>query len=74
MLHATALAAGDEEVAALALRHLEDYAVLQMQITRTLPHALVSELAREGKLPADREAAARAVENMLRVWTSNSPA
>jgi hypothetical protein len=70
MLHATALAAGNEKVAALALRHLEEYAGLVMSFGEILPHALVKELSREGKLPDNREAATRAVENTRRAWSS----
>jgi len=70
MLHATALAAGKEPVADLALRHLQDYAQLVMAIGELLPHALVKELSREGKLPDNREAAARAVENTRKAWAS----
>jgi len=74
MLHATALAAGDEEVAALALRHVEDYAPLVMGISDLLPHAIVRELAREGKLPPNRDdAATRAVVNTRRAWSSQAP-
>ena len=70
MLHATALAAGKRDIADLALRHLQDYAQLVMSIGDLLPHALVRELAREGKLPDDRDAAARAVENTRKAWAS----
>ena len=70
MLHATALAAGQEQVAALALRHLEEYAALVMSFADILPHSLVKELSREGKLPDDREAASRAVENTRRAWSA----
>jgi ferritin-like metal-binding protein YciE len=70
MLHATALAAGKEQIADLALRHLQDYAQLVMSVGELLPHALVKELSREGKLPDNREAAARAVENTRKAWAS----
>lgn len=75
MLHATALAADDEDVAALALRHVEDYAPLVMGISELLPHAIVRELSREGKLPPNRDdAAARAAENTRRAWSAQAPA
>jgi len=70
MLHATALAADRKAIADLALRHLQDYAQLVMSIGDLLPHSLVRELFREGKLPDNREAAARAVENTRKAWAS----
>ena len=70
MLHATALAADKQEIAELALRHLQDYAQLVMSIGDLLPHSLVRELAREGKLPDNRDAAARAVANTRKAWAS----
>jgi hypothetical protein len=68
MLHTTALAAGHEATAELALAHLKDFAPLVMAISELVPHAVVEELSRQGKLPAAHEAAERAVENTRQAW------
>ena len=74
MLHTTALACGNETTAQLALAHLKDFAPLVMALSETLPHAVVEELSREGKLPGDRTAAERAVQNTREAWTETSSA
>ena len=49
MLHATALGLGNEEVAILAKRHLEDYAPLIIQISKTMPTVVLQELSIDGE-------------------------
>lgn len=70
MLHVTALAAEDAEVAELALAHLRDYAPIVMGLSDLIPHVIVDELTREGKLVADRGVAEQAVRNTCSVWTA----
>jgi len=48
MLQTTAAALGDDSVAALALRHLKDYAQCVIQIGDTLPDVVLAELAAMG--------------------------
>jgi hypothetical protein len=77
MLHTTALACQNEPVenepvAELALAHLKDYAPLVMAISEILPHAVVEELSREGKLPASHGAAEQAVKNTREAWMEGS--
>jgi hypothetical protein len=49
MLHATALGLGDEATAALAKRHLDDYAPLVVEIGRSIPAIVLQELADDGE-------------------------
>jgi hypothetical protein len=72
MLHASALAAGDQELAELAIRHLSDYTPLVMEISETIPFALVEELSVDGKLPANRAAAEQAVANTKKAWQAGA--
>lgn len=74
MLHVTALAAGEQKTADLALEHLKEYAPLVIAITETLPHALVEEMGREGKLNIDHQAAERAVRNTKAAWMDQAVA
>lgn len=69
MLHTTALAAGDTRTADLALRNMKNYAPLIIELTDLIPEVLVAELAAEGKLPADDEAAREAVRNARSAWS-----
>jgi hypothetical protein len=69
MLHTTALALGERDVATAALRHLEDYTPFIVELTEALPEALVKELEAEGKPPGDgAAAAAEAVRNARQAW------
>jgi hypothetical protein len=74
MLHATAMAAGKPAVADLALAHLRDFTPLVMAITEAIPHLVVEELSREGKLPPDHAAAEVAARNTREAWMSRAPA
>lgn len=74
MLHTTALASGDAHVADLALAHLRNYTPFVMAITEVLPHAVVEELGRDGKLPLAHDAAERAVANTREAWMDQADA
>jgi hypothetical protein len=50
MLHATALGVGDESVAALAQRHLEQIAPIIMRISRIIPAVVLQELRDDGEV------------------------
>lgn len=49
MLHATAVGLGDASVAALAKRHLADYARCVMQIAQIMPTVVLAELRDDGE-------------------------
>jgi len=49
MLHATALGLGDETTAALAKRHLDDYAPIVVEIGRAIPAIVLEELQADGE-------------------------
>ncbi len=68
MLHTTALAFGDQRVAELALRHLEDYAAAIMRISEVIPPLVLQELAAEGRIPADQKVAEEAVRHVRDAW------
>jgi hypothetical protein len=73
MLHTTALAADDGEIAGVALAHLRDYAPLIVELAGLLPHVVVGELAAEGKIAADERVAERAARNTREAWMASSP-
>ena len=50
MLHATAVGLGDTALAALAQRHLADYARAVMQIVQIIPDVVLAELRDDGEL------------------------
>ena len=72
MLHTTALALGDEQVAEIALRNLEDYAAAIMRIGEIVPPLVVQELASEGKIAADQRVAEEAVRHVRDAWAHAS--
>jgi hypothetical protein len=49
MLHTTALGLGDAATAALAKRHLDDYAPLIIEISRAIPAVVLQELSDDGE-------------------------
>jgi hypothetical protein len=49
MLHTTALGLGDDLTAALAKRHLDDYAPIVMEISRAIPGVVLQELRDDGE-------------------------
>jgi hypothetical protein len=68
MLHTTALAARNHEVAELALSHLKAYAPFIMQMADVIPEVLIDELSSEGKIVADHRVAEDAVRNTHSAW------
>ena len=72
MLHTTALAMHDKPVADLALKHLEDFAPLIMDLSQVLPSVVLSELARDGKVAADASVAAEAARNARNAWQESA--
>jgi hypothetical protein len=67
MLHTTALALDDLEVAELSLQHFRDYADTIMRFNRLVPAAVVRYLKEEG-LPARSEAVLLANQHVEEVW------
>jgi len=67
MLETTALGLGDAEVAALAHRHLADYAQCVMDVGRVLPEVVLTEL-RDIGVAVDSTAAATAQQSAERAW------
>jgi ferritin-like metal-binding protein YciE len=68
-LHATALALGADSIAQLAIKHLDDYAKLIMEIGRSLPPIVLAELKDE-ELPVNESVAKQASENIRNAWSS----
>jgi ferritin-like metal-binding protein YciE len=71
MLHATALALGDRETAALAKSHLQDYAGTVMDISDAMPAVVLEELRDDGE-NVSLDAAELARENATSAWRSSS--
>jgi ferritin-like metal-binding protein YciE len=71
MLHTTALALGDNEVATLAHRHLADYARVVMTLHNIIPVAVVQFLKEDG-MPVNQTVLAQVARNIDEVWTSQS--
>jgi hypothetical protein len=72
MLHTTALATQNHEVAELALSHLKAYAPFIMQMADVIPEVLIQELSSEGKIVADHRVAEDAVRNTHSAWEQSS--
>jgi len=72
MLHTTALATQNHEVAELALSHLKAYAPFIMQMADVIPEVVIQELSSEGKIVADHRVAEDAVRNMHSAWEQSS--
>jgi len=68
MLHTTALALGDQRVAEMAIRHLEDYATAIMRISAVVPPLVVQELSSEAKIADDPKVAEEAVRHVRDAW------
>ena len=68
MLHTTALALGDQRVADMALRHLENYAAAIMRIGEVIPSLVIQELSTEGRIPADQKIAEEAGRYVRDAW------
>jgi hypothetical protein len=75
MLHTTALALDDQEVADLAQQHLRDYAETILRLNALVPAAVVRYLQQEG-LPAREDVVPVVNRTIAQIWrqTSDSPA
>jgi ferritin-like metal-binding protein YciE len=69
MLHTTALALGEQEVAELAHQHLRDYAAAALRLDRVIPAAVVRYLQEEG-LPA-QDVAHQVGRTVEEAWEQN---
>ncbi|HEX7071139.1 MAG TPA: hypothetical protein VF190_10050 [Rhodothermales bacterium] len=67
-LHAFGLAIHDESLAQVALRHLEDLTPLMVEISRTIPGLVVSEVGDRLDKRVDVDAIQAAVRNTQRAW------
>jgi hypothetical protein len=74
MLHTTALAFEDQEVADLAHQHLRDYTDAVMRLNNLIPAAVVRLLEQQG-LPLRADIVSEVNANVAEAWkqTSNSP-
>jgi ferritin-like metal-binding protein YciE len=71
MLHATALGLGDATTAALAKRHLAEYARCVMQIVQIIPDVVLQELQGDGEA-VQTGAAALVREQTNEIWKSEA--
>ena len=69
MLHTTATALGDQQVASLAERHLQDHADAIMRINEIMPEVVVRELKKDGH-QANVSAATTTRDMVNRAWGS----
>jgi len=67
-LHSFGLAIGEENVASMAQRHLEDLTPLLMDISRALPHVVVQETGEENDFPVNTTVGELAEKNTQRAW------
>jgi hypothetical protein len=74
MLHTTALAFEDQEVADLAHQHFRDYTDAVMRLNNLIPAAVVRFLEQQGR-PVRADIASEVNENVAQAWkqTSDSP-
>jgi hypothetical protein len=74
MLHTTALAFEDQEVAELANQHLRDYTDAVIRLNNLIPAAVVRFLEQQG-LPVRADIVSEVSENVAQAWkqTSDSP-
>jgi ferritin-like metal-binding protein YciE len=74
MLHTTALAFDDQEVADLAHQHFRDYTDAVMRLNNLIPAAVVRFLEQQG-LPVRADIVSEVNENVAQAWkqTSDSP-
>lgn len=73
MLHTSALALSESTTADLALRGLKELTPLIMQIVEVVPHAVVTELSKDGKT-ADASVVQRAIRETQEAWAAPVPA
>ena len=62
----------DKPLADLAIRHLEDFAPLIMDLSDVLPSVVLSELVRAGKVVADNTVAQEAARNARNAWMQSA--
>jgi ferritin-like metal-binding protein YciE len=67
MLHTTGLALGEQRVADLALRHLQHYTQIVMDINQAMPQIVVEEFQHD-ELPVNQMAGQQAVQNTQQAW------
>ena len=73
MLHTTALALDDQDVAELSLQHYRDYTETVLQLNKLIPAAVVRSLQQNG-LPARDEAVQLANQHVQDAWRQTSSA
>lgn len=71
MLNATALGVGDETLASLAERHLNDFTPIIMQLGRVMPEVVLEELQVDGEI-VDPSAASRSRDVVEKSWRHHS--
>ena len=71
MLHTTALAVEDQEVADLAHQHFRDYTDAVMRLNNLIPAAVVRFLEQQG-LPVRADIASEVHENVVQAWKQTS--
>lgn len=71
MLHTTALALKDEEVAQLALDHLNDYSPLVIELSKVVCTVVAQELTDENKA-IDPSVAEQAIRNTQEAWSKSN--
>ena len=71
MLHTTALAVEDQEVADLAHQHFRDYTDAVMRLNNLIPAATVRFLEQQG-LPVRADIASEVHENVVQAWKQTS--
>jgi ferritin-like metal-binding protein YciE len=71
MLHTTALAVEDQEVADLAHQHFRDYTNAVMRLNNLIPAAVVRFLEQQG-LPVRADIASEVHENVAQAWKQTS--
>lgn len=71
MLHTTALALGDDQVADIARRNLKDYARITMEIHNLMPATVLRFLAEEGH-PVDESRLPEIAQTLDEVWRTTA--
>jgi ferritin-like metal-binding protein YciE len=71
MLHTTGLALQDHPTAAVALRHLEHYTSIIMELNQIIPSVVVEEFQQDG-LIVHMGSAQQAVDNTQKAWQPSS--
>lgn len=74
LLQTTALAMKETQTADLASRHLADLTPVVMELSECLPQVVVEELASEGKVAPDHQAAEESRRRTREAWTQGARA